>query len=94
MEKLLVRERGTSALKEVSLKNDSKTLAQLVSGIQKTLKNPSHVLAILRDDGSRIDSDLDVCFISPGHPLEVVFANKVTTLTLFRNSLLVLLGGF
>jgi len=48
----------------------------LVLQIQKALNNQSQVLAILRDDGSRIDSDLDVCFISTRQPLEVVFANK------------------
>jgi len=71
---LYIRERGTKTWRDITIEN--KTVINLIKQIQVSLSTQGQVLSIIREDGSRIETDLDVCFVSAYQPLEIVFANK------------------
>ena len=79
-----VHETGSPQYRDVSLANNLKTKRNLDAQIQAVFAEKNPVAAIIREDRSRVDSDLSVVFLAQGAVLEVSFANKVRPSTIFH----------
>lgn len=75
-----VHEAGSTVVKEVFVPTDGRTKAQVDAAILHAFQSPGPIASLLREDRSRVDSDLSVVFLAHGSVLEVYFANKVLPL--------------
>lgn len=76
-----VHEAGSSVVKEIFLPTDSRTKANLDTAIVAAFQSSTPIVALLREDRTRIDSDLSVVFLTHSSSLEVYFQGKVRALT-------------
>src|SRR5262245_37364220 len=72
-----VHEAGSTTVIDVAVRTEVRTKANIDRAIQAAFQTTAPIVALLREDRSRVDSDLSVVFLAQGALLEVYFGNKV-----------------